>query len=144
MTSFVPKIWLRSSQICDDTKRAKKMLLALLHFSWLVYFSFTNHFIITVACRSLQGNGHWNITIAQTINAKLLFEILLLESRVYWRNGKLRRLSGRFHTLIWSPEETVQNLESPRLSGRVDAFVETCFCFFKWFLFYNPLKIQWK
>ena len=89
----------------------------------------------------------WKHSIAQTINAKLLFEILLLESRVYWRNGKLRRLSGRFHTLIWSPGETVQNLESPRLSGRVDAFVafvETCFCFFKWFLFYNSLKIQWK
>ena len=48
-------------------------------------------------------------------------------------------------SLIWSPGETVQNLESPRLAGRVDAFVafaETCFCFFKWFLFYNPLKIQ--
>ena len=59
------------------------MLLVLLHFSRLVYFSFTNHFIIIVAWRSLQGNGHWNITIAQTINAKLLFEILLLESRVY-------------------------------------------------------------
>ena len=27
------------------------------------------------------------------------------------RNGKLRRLSGRFQTLIWRPGETVQNLE---------------------------------
>ena len=36
------------------------------------------------------------------------------------RNGKLRRLSGRFQTLIWRPGETVQNLESPGLSGRVD------------------------
>ena len=35
------------------------------------------------------------------------------------RNGKLRRLSGRFQTLIWRPGETVQNLVSPRLSGRV-------------------------
>ena len=35
------------------------------------------------------------------------------------RNGKLRRLSGRFQTLIWRPAETVQNLVSPRLSGRV-------------------------
>ena len=35
-------------------------------------------------------------------------------------SGKLRQLSGRFQTLIWRPGETVQNLESHRLSGRVD------------------------
>ena len=39
------------------------------------------------------------------------------------RNGKLRRLSGRFQTLIWRPGEMVQNLESPGLSGRVDSRV---------------------
>ena len=39
------------------------------------------------------------------------------------RNGKLRRLSGRFQTLIWRPGETVQNFESPGLSGRVDMHV---------------------
>ena len=37
------------------------------------------------------------------------------------RNGKLRRSSGRFQTLIWRPGETVQNLESPGLSGRVES-----------------------
>ena len=37
------------------------------------------------------------------------------------RNGKLWRLSGRFQTLIWRPGKTVQNLESPGLSGRVDS-----------------------
>ena len=37
------------------------------------------------------------------------------------RNGKLWRLSRRYQTLIWRPGETVQNLESPRLSGRVDS-----------------------
>ena len=37
------------------------------------------------------------------------------------RNGKLRRLSGRFQTLIWRPGEMVQNPESPSLSGRVDS-----------------------
>ena len=36
------------------------------------------------------------------------------------RNGKPRWLSVRFQTLIWRPGETVQNLESPGLSGRVD------------------------
>ena len=37
------------------------------------------------------------------------------------RNGKLGCLSGRFQTVIWRLGETVQNLESPRLSGRVDS-----------------------
>ena len=37
------------------------------------------------------------------------------------RNCKLRQLSGRFQTLIWRPGETVQNLESSGLSGRVDS-----------------------
>ena len=37
------------------------------------------------------------------------------------RNSKLRRLSGRFQTLIWRLGDTVQNLESPGLSGRVDS-----------------------
>ena len=37
------------------------------------------------------------------------------------RNSKLLRLSGRFQTLIWRPGDTVQNLESPGLSGRVDS-----------------------
>ena len=48
------------------------------------------------------------------------FEISLSESRLY-KNCKCRRLSGRFYTLIWRPGETVQNLESPRLSRRVDS-----------------------
>ena len=37
------------------------------------------------------------------------------------RKSKLRRFSGRFQTLIWRPGDTVQNLESPGLSGRVDS-----------------------
>ena len=40
------------------------------------------------------------------------------------RNSKIRELSGRFdQTLIWRPEETAQNWESPGLSGRVDSTV---------------------
>ena len=49
-----------------------------------------------------------------------VFEISLLESQVYWRNRKRRRLSGRFQTLIWRPGETVRNLESPGSFGRVN------------------------
>ena len=41
-------------------------------------------------------------------------------------NGKHRLISGRFHTLIWRPGDTVQNLESPGLSGRVDSTVYMC------------------
>ena len=36
-------------------------------------------------------------------------------------NGKLWWISRRFRTLIWRPGDTVQNLESPGLSGRVDS-----------------------
>ena len=41
-------------------------------------------------------------------------------------NGKRRLISGRFHTLIWRQGDTVQNLESPGLSGRVDSTVYMC------------------
>ena len=37
------------------------------------------------------------------------------------KNGKLRQLALRFRTLVWRAEDTVQNLESPGLSGRVDS-----------------------
>ena len=41
-----------------------------------------------------------------------------------WKGtGKSSRLSGRYQTLIWRPGGTVQNLESPGLSGRVDSTV---------------------
>ena len=44
-------------------------------------------------------------------------EIFLSESESS-RNSKLRRLSRRFPTLIWRPED---NLETPGLPGRVDS-----------------------
>ena len=40
--------------------------------------------------------------------------------RVY-KKQRLQQLSGRYQTLIWRPEDTVQNLESPGLSSRVDS-----------------------
>ena len=45
------------------------------------------------------------------------------------RNGKLWRLSGRFQTLIWRLGKTVQNLESPGLSGRVDSPAKLSFLY---------------
>ena len=72
----------------------------------------TNHIII------LQGHvGVYeetfdaNMKIAQTTR-NTIAEILLSKRQVCRRNGKLRRLSRRFHTLIWRPGDMVQNLES--------------------------------
>ena len=119
----------QSSQICDDTKCVKKMLLELLHLSWLVYFLpitllwqwhvrvYKETFSVNIKIAQTMQNI-WNSACEQTA---WLFGILLSEIQVYWRNGKLRGLSGRFHTLIWRPGNTVQNLESPRLSRRVNS-----------------------
>ena len=57
--------------------------------------------------------------------------ILILTSPITWSTSflscpptpyglPLAPSFGRFQTLIWRPRETVQNRESPRLSGRVD------------------------
>ena len=63
------------------------------------------------------GPNWFTITfIAYITTAHVKFHCQKVESK---RNGKLRQLSGRFPTLIWRPRETVQNLESPALSGRV-------------------------
>ena len=70
----------------------------------------------------------FNSKIAQTTQN---FHCRKVEST---RNGKLRGLSGRFQTLIWRPGETVQNLESPGLSGSVDS-TEVTKCFFSSFNF---------
>ena len=37
-------------------------------------------------------------------------------------------LFGRFQPLIWRPGDTVQNLESPELSGRVDSAAKHRIC----------------
>ena len=61
------------------------------------------------------GIAEFMIKIAQTRQNSWKWGLLT------WRNGKLRRLSGRFHSLIWRPGDTVQNLESSGLYGRVDS-----------------------
>ena len=47
-----------------------------------------------------------------------IFSCQRVESKT---NSKLRQLSGRLQTSIWRPGETVQNVETPRLSGTVDS-----------------------
>ena len=60
------------------------------------------------------------LAVISSNNAKeLKFYCRKVEST---RNGKLRRLTLRFQTLLWRlGDYTVQNLESSGLSGRVDS-----------------------
>ena len=118
-------------------KTRKKEVVAIVTFE-LIGLLFMNHIMIimwfiTMACRILLGK-HSMLTLKELKEYKIfeilpvnrepvnrVFEILLSESRVNERNAKLQWLSRRFHTLIWRPGDMVQNLASPRLSGRVDS-----------------------
>ena len=77
----------------------------------------------------LYYNGIWHIRVCEDsfgVNSKIaqitqsLSKNFICQKVNSTRNGKPRWLSGRFQSLIWRPGETVQNLESPGLSGRVD------------------------
>ena len=57
-----------------------------------------------------------NTKIAQTTRNIEKFIVGKLSLQL---NYKVQRISGRFHSLIWRPGDTVQNLESPGLSRRV-------------------------
>ena len=50
-----------------------------------------------------------------------MFDVNSRIAQTMQSNYQLLQLSGRFQTLIWRPGETVQNLESPESSGRVDS-----------------------
>ena len=108
-------------------KKCEKDVVRIVTFD-LIGLLPTNHIIlyITMAYGSLWGNGQCQQKNSSK-NAKYLkFHCQKVE---YTRNGKLRQLSGRFQTLIWRPGETVQNLESPGLSGRIDSPVRSKFRF---------------
>ena len=66
MTSFVQKHtgWLQSSQICDDTKHVKKMLLALLYLSWLVYILPSHYY--NAMLEFMRKHSMLTLKIAQT------------------------------------------------------------------------------
>ena len=86
----------------------------------------TNHIIIKLQGQTgvYEETFDVNIKIAQTPQNSWDFKYCWkVESTEHVLNGRLRRLSGRFHTLIWRPGDTVQNLESPGLSRRVDSTV---------------------
>ena len=73
-----------------------------------------------ISYRSFEETFDVNSKIAQTM--RNIYKFIVGKSSLQL-NSKLWRISGRFHTLIWKPGDTVQNLESPRLSRRVDITV---------------------
>ena len=106
MTLFVPKKYSWTpivTNICDDTKRTKKTLLSSKHFTWLVYFPLiTIFFILQCHTRVSEKTFDVNSKIAQT--TLITWNYRNVQSK---RNGKLRRLSWRFQTLIWRLGDTV-------------------------------------
>ena len=112
MMSFVKK----------KKKMSKKDVVRIVTFD-LTGLLPTNHIIaymyITTAYRVCEETFNVNSKIDQL--RQNMSNFIVRKSIESTRNGKLRRLSGRFQTLIWRPGEMVQNLESPGLSGRVDS-----------------------
>ena len=87
----------------------------------------TNHIIdyIKMALTEVFENTKSHYGSWKCLKQRKIFEILLSElSRVYWRNCNLRRLSGRFHTLIWRlREKRSKNWSLPDYPGEVTALL---------------------
>ena len=101
-------------------KTREKMLSAFVTFDLV---GFTSHqYIIILQWYSGFYDETFVVNIKKAQTTKTV-ELLLSECRIFWRNGKLklRRLSGRFQTVISRPGDKVQTLESPGLSGTVDS-----------------------
>ena len=76
----------------------------------------TNHIIIIISYNGLQEFMRKRCKRAE------IFNIVRRSSQLKWGYKMANwRLSRRFHTLMWRPWDTVQNLKSPRLYGRVDS-----------------------
>ena len=120
MTSCVQKMLLDSDHHeFGMTQMCEKDVVGIVTFD-LIGLLPTNHFnILQWHVGVYEEMFDAKMKIAQTTQNTMV-EILLSERQVCRRNGKLQRLSRRFHTLIWTPGDMVQNLESPRLSGRND------------------------
>ena len=83
--------------------------------------SYVRFFTVTIVLNSTletpKKQSFFFLAQLHNISPPLTFSFVVKSTR----NGKLRWVFGRFQTLIWRPGETVQNLESPGLSGRVDS-----------------------
>ena len=90
--------------------------------TWLVYFSpITLLLILQWHTRVYKEMLNVNSKIAQTTQ-NIIWNFIVRQLSLQ-EMGKLRQLFRWFHTLTWRPGDTVQNLESRGLSGRVDSTV---------------------
>ena len=105
-------------------KTCEKDVVGIITFDRLVLTFLTNHIFsyITMPYPSLWGDIQCEQSNSSNNKNCLKFHYQKVQS---WKNGKL---SWRFQTLILRPGDTVQNLESPGLSGRVDStvYVQGC------------------
>ena len=92
---------------------------------WCIYPTkqfISSHTIVWIQWHSgvYEKTFHSHVKYSSNSNCKI-FKILWSGIVKSARNGKLWWLSGRFHTLILRSGDTVQTLESPGLSRRVDS-----------------------
>ena len=119
MTLFVQKIFVDSDRHeFAMTQNARKDVVGIVTFDLV---GFTSHqYIIILQWYSGFYDETFVVNIKKDQTTKIV-ELLLSECRIFCRNGKLRRLSGRFQTVISRPGDKVQTLESPGLSGTGDS-----------------------
>ena len=93
------------------TDKGKKDVIGIVKFDRLIMVYFPpiqQNYYTPMEYLSLWGD--FSVLTLKSNNAKKL--------KFYCQKSSLlkhwQRLSGRFHTLIWRPGDTVQNLESPR------------------------------
>ena len=101
MTLFVQKIFVDSDRHeFAMTQNARKDVVGIVTFDLV---GFTSHqYIIILQWYSGFYDETFVVNIKKAQTTKIV-ELLLSECRIFWRNGKLRRLSGRFQTVISRP-----------------------------------------
>ena len=91
------------------------------HWLWSMYMPHKTVHIKPHYCLNYNGMPEFMRNVLTVNNFKPRKQLKFLGRKVEsTRNGKLRRFSWRFSTLIWRPGGTAQNLKSPG-SGRVDS-----------------------
>ena len=99
--------------ICaEKQKNAKKTLLELQHLTWLVYFPPIILLLIL----------QWHTGVCEEtfdINSKMAKKTQNIWNFISTRNDKLRRLAGRFQTLIWRPGKRFKIWSLPDYLGEL-------------------------
>ena len=107
MTSFVKK------------KTCEKDVVEIVTFD-LISLLPTNHTLLLIL-QWHTGVSEETFVVNRKIAQQRNFEIFFFRKSILQEICKLRQLFERFQTLMWKPGQTVQNLESPGFSGRVDS-----------------------